>query len=257
MGHTFTAMTYNLWGGWDLDRRRPALESLLRRRSPDLLGVQELHPRLRESIDTALPHHARVHDEHPGWAERGNLWWDARCFEYVAHGVTDIGLRSEHAGLFWVRLANRCAPELPELTLSTVHLTWPGHPEEVATNCSPRTSQAATAAAELDRLAGSAPVLMCADMNDHARPMWAMYDSGFREPFGVLGRTCPPTHPVTPRADKPARWEGVQTVEKALDWVFFRGPIVPRTAEVVEYFDEGAAPSDHKAVMATFTTRAE
>jgi len=252
MRHTFTAMTYNLWGGWDLDSRSPALTALLELRAPDLLGVQELHPDSRDIVDAALPHHRRVNDEAPGWTKHSNLWWDTNVFDYLTHGFIDVGIRSEAAGLFWVQLRSKLLPETPPLTFATAHLTWPGHPDEVETDRSPRTDQARNIATALDELAGDRPILFTADMNDHARPMWAMYDGGFREPFGALGRTCPPTHPVTPRFDRVARWEGVQTVEKALDWIFFRGPVTPHNAEVIEYFHQGIAPSDHKPVMATF-----
>lgn len=252
MRHTFTAMTYNLWGGWDLDSRSPALSTLLQLRSPDLLGVQELHPESRDLIDTALPHHQRVRDDAAGWAKHSNLWWDTRVFGYVNHGFSDVGILAEAAGLFWVQLRSTLNPDAPTVTFATAHLTWPGHPDEVDTDRSARTDQARNIAAALDELGGDHPILFTADMNDHARPMWAMYDGGFREPFGSLGRTCPPTHPVTPRFDRAAKWEGVQTVEKAIDWIFFRGPVTPRSAEVIEYFHQGVAPSDHKPVMATF-----
>ncbi len=253
MRHTFTAMTHNLWGDWDLPRRAPALSGLLAGRSPDLLGVQELSPGAVELIDAALPGHARVVDDAPGWREHANLWWDRELFAEVEHGLADIGMPTPDRGLSWVRLRHVEASDLAPLVLASAHLTFPGNAEEVRTERSPRTEQARSAARELNRLAGGDPVILCIDINDYARPLWAFYDDGFREPFGTLGRTCPITHPVTPRLDKPMRWEGVQVVEKALDWLFFNGALRPRTAEVVDYFLDGVAPSDHKPVTATFT----
>lgn len=252
MRHTFTAMTYNLWGGWDLESRSLALTTLMELRSPDVLGIQELHPDSRDLIDSALPHHQRVSDPAPGWSKHSNIWWDARVFEYVKHGFVDVGILSDSAGLFWAQLRSTLLHEAPLLTFATAHLTWPGHPHEVETDRNPRPTQARNIATVLDELGQNNPIIFTADMNDYARPMWAMYDQDFREPFGALGRTCPPTFPVTPRFDRAARWEGVQTVEKALDWIFFRGPLQPRNAEVIEYFHQGVAPSDHKPVMATF-----
>lgn len=253
MLHTFTSMTYNLWGGWDLEHRSDALTELLRRRSPDLLGVQELHPDAVSLIDSALPQHQRVQQEAPGWTSQGNLWWDAELFSVEGHGASDVGLLNPDAALFWVRLRSVLFPELPALVYATVHLTFPGHRLEKETERSPRTAQAAAVAEELNRLAVAGPVILCIDINDYARPLWALYDRGFREPFGYFGRTCPITHPVTPRRDRSLPWDDVQTVEKAIDWQFFRGPVRPRNAEVIDFFLDGVAPSDHKPVMATFS----
>lgn len=253
MRHTLTAMTYNLWGDWDLARRSPALDDLMRRRQPDLLGVQELHPDSMALIDAALPEHRRVHGSEPGWSTRGNLWWNSERFEEVEHGATDVGILHEDSRLFWARLRLRQLPELPPLLLATAHLTFPGHPQEIETERSPRTAQAVAIGQTLHELADGSPTLFCVDINDYARPLWALFDQGFRESFGALGRTSPITHPVTPRHDRPMPWQDVQTVEKAIDWIFFAGPITPRSAEVVDFFHDGVAPSDHKPVMATFT----
>lgn len=253
MRQTITAMTYNIWGEWDLARRAPAIGDLMRRRQPDLLGVQELHPESMALIDQALPDHHRVHGTEPGWSSRGNLWWNGRLFDAEDHGAADVGILHEDSRLFWVRLRNRLLPDAPPLVLATVHLTFPGHPQEVETDTSPRTAQAAAVGQTLAELADGGPALLCVDINDYARPLWALFDRGLREPFGALGRTSPITHPVTPRHDRPMPWQDVQTVEKAIDWIFFSGPITPRAAEVVDFFREGVAPSDHKPVMATFT----
>ncbi len=254
MRQTFTAMTYNIWGGWDLPRRTPALRDLLHRRQPDLLGVQELHPDSLAAIDEALPGHERVHGAEPGWQTRSNLWWNAELFTAEEHGTRDVGLLHEDSLLFWVRLRMTAQPEAPPLLLASVHLTFPGHARERETDVSPRTREAEIVGDALQELRGEGAALLCVDINDYARPLWALYDRDFREPFGVLGRTCPITHPVTPRLDRPSPWADVQTVEKAIDWIFFTGPVRPHSAEVVDFFRDGVAPSDHKPVMATFST---
>jgi endonuclease/exonuclease/phosphatase (EEP) superfamily protein YafD len=252
---TFTSMTYNLWQGWCLDDRLPALDDLMRTRSPDLLGTQELHPDSRKAIDAALPGHARVQDEAPGWAVCSNIWWDRATFDLVEYGAEDVGILAEHAALFWVRLRPIGVEAAPSILYSTAHLTWPGHPREVADDRSPRVEQARAIAAALRRLGGDGPTILCTDINDYARPLWALYDEGFREPFGSLGRTAPVTHPVfpLPLAKQDRSWPGVHMTQKTLDWQFFRGPLRPRSGEVVEYFRDGIAPSDHKPVVCTFT----
>lgn len=252
MGDTFTSMTLNLWGDWDFARRRASLAQMMGQRQPDLLGVQELCPQSVEVIDEALPKHSRVQGD-GGWLEESNLWWNGELFEKIEHGFDRIGHQEPLRGLFWVKLAHRDHPDLAPVILASAHLTFPGNPDEVRTERSPRTDQARAAARRLLDLAGDGPALLCLDANDYARPLWAMYDAGFRDPFGTLGRTCPFTFPVTPRFDRPMRWEGVQVVEKVLDWHLFVGDLRPRCAEVVEFFLDNVAPSDHKPVMTAFT----
>ncbi|GAA4199417.1 endonuclease/exonuclease/phosphatase family protein [Actinocatenispora rupis] len=253
---TFTAMTYNLWGRWRVADRMPALRGMLRLRQPDLLATQELHPVSRDTVDAALPGHDRVHDDFPGWATRSNLWWRRDLFSTNGHGAEDVGIRSEHARLFWVRLRR---PGAPELVFATAHLTWPGHPDEIADDRSPRVAQSRAIVAALADLAGpDDAVLFCSDVNDYARPLWTFQDAGYAEPFGWLGTVSPVTHPVYPLAlAQPPRQPGVQITQKAIDWQFLRGPLRPRSAEVVEYFADGVAPSDHKPVLCTYGFPAE
>ncbi|WP_157612473.1 endonuclease/exonuclease/phosphatase family protein [Ruania albidiflava] len=252
MAHTFTSMTLNLWGDWDFARRRDSLARMMSLREPDLLGVQELCPQSAEVIDAALPHHERVHSD-GGWLEEGNLWWNTDLFEAIEHGFVDIGHQERYRGLFWVKLKHRHHATLAPLVLATAHLTFPGNPDELRTERSPRTDQARAAATALQEIASDGTAILCLDANDYARPLWAMYDAGFRDPFGTLGRTCPFTFPVTPRFDRPMRWEGVHVVEKVLDWHLFIGELRPRCAEVVDFFLDNVAPSDHKPVVTTFT----
>lgn len=252
MEHTFTSMTLNLWGNWDFARRRESLSRMMSLRQPDLLGVQELCPESAAVIDAVLPEHRRV-EETGGWLDEGNLWWNTELFEEMEHGFVDIGHQDSLRGLFWVRLAHRHQPDVTPLVFATAHLPNPGNAEEVRTERNPRTDLARAAAAALGELSGDGPALLCLDANDYARPLWAFYDAGFRDPFGSLGRTCPFTFPVTPRFDRPMRWENVHAVEKVLDWQLFRGPLRPRCAEVVDYFHDNVAPSDHKPVVTAFT----
>lgn len=250
---TFVAMTYNLWGDAHLAEREPALRALFRTRPPDLLATQELRPGTRDLVDQELPGHARVTDDHPGWARQSNLWWRRELFEPVAFGVRDVGILDPTAGLFWVRLRTAGGSEL---VFATAHLTWPGHAEERATGVNQRVPQARAIVAALDELAGAGPCLFTSDVNDIGGPLWELGNAGFLDSFTALGSPAPPTHPVVPMpfsSGRGTRLSPVQSPAKAIDWIFSRGPVHARTGEAVEFFHDGSAPSDHKPVVATFT----
>lgn len=250
---TFVATTYNLWGDAHLVEREPALRAFFRTRAPDLLATQELRPGSRALIDEELPGHARVVDDHPGWARQSNLWWRRELFELVAYGVRDVGILDPTAGLFWVRLRTAGGTVL---VFATAHLTWPGHAEERATGVNQRVPQARAVAAALDELAGAGPCLFTSDVNDIGGPLWELGNAGFLDSFTALGSPAPPTHPVVPMpftSGRGTRLSPVQSPAKAIDWIFSRGAVLPRTSEVVEFFHDGSAPSDHKPVVATFT----
>lgn len=247
--HPFTTVmtTYNLWGGFKVAEREPALRAFFTTRSPDILVVQELRPQTQAIIDETLVGHDRVHDEFAGWAWQGNIWWDRKLYGLEEHGATDIGIRASDARLFWARLAT----PVGRLLVATAHYTWPGHPQEVADELNPRTEQARRTADELTNLAGTDACVFAGDLNDYARPLWALRDAGFTEAFGALGGTSPPTHPAVPDGwtEEPA----FLPATKAIDWQFHRGPVDVRSAEVVEFFHRGKAPSDHKPVAVTYT----
>ena len=74
MSEVFTVITYNLWKtngvptAWNV--RAPIVERQLKKLRPDILMVQELHPKISATIVKALPNHKKaatnVKDE-PGW----------------------------------------------------------------------------------------------------------------------------------------------------------------------------------------------
>jgi len=249
---SFVTMTYNLWSEWHLAERRDALTALFATRPPDLLAVQELRPSTRKLIDDVLPTHDRV-DGTAGWETQSNLWWRRELFTQVESRAEDVGILSPDARLFWVRLR---PVDGPELIFSTAHLTWPGHPDERADRTNRRVGQAHAIADALGRLAGDGPCLFTVDINDIGSPLWEFGNAGFLDSFTALGRHSPVTHPVVPTvATGPigTHLSPLASPPKAIDWIFARGPLAVRTSEVVDFFHDGRAPSDHYPVVATHT----
>jgi endonuclease/exonuclease/phosphatase family metal-dependent hydrolase len=251
---TFVSMTYNLWGDAHSAQREPALRAFLAIRQPDLLATQELRPWSRDVVDDVLPGHDRVEDDFRGWSVESNLWWRRSLFTHIEHGARDVGILDEFARLFWVRL-RAIRPET-ELVLATAHLTWPGHRDERADGVGRREPQAQRIAAELRELAGSVPCIFTADLNDIGPANWALGTSGFLDSFSALGQHSPVTHPVIPipfSTEVGTRLSPLASPAKAIDWLFHRGDLMVRSSEVADYFHHGSAPSDHKAVLATYT----
>ncbi|SEE30445.1 hypothetical protein [Ruania alba] len=249
---TFVAQTHNLWGDHVAEQRRAPLDAMYRHRQPDLLATQEQRPWSRDLIDDAMPEHSRVNDEFPGWATQSCLWWRRDLFEYVEHGADDVGILAPDARLFWVRLATADGPIL----FSVAHLTWSGHPKEQETGTNQRTPQAAAIARRLAELADGAACLFAVDINDIGPPNWEFGNNGFLDSFTALGRHSPVTHPVVPSGFEESvgtRLSPLASPRKAIDWIFLRGPVRARAAEVVEFFHRGVAPSDHYPVAATLT----
>lgn len=247
---TIVAMTYNLWGDHRLGDRAGPLRELLGLRDPDLLATQELRPESRALVDGVLGGHRRVDDEFPGWAGQSNIWWRDETFELVEYDVEDIGIRADHAGLFWVRLTHR--QRATPLVVATAHYTWPGHEQEGRDGISPRPDHARRTVAALDRLAGGDPCLFVGDLNDYARPLWILRAGGFDDAFSGLRRTSPVTHPVFPNPLARDDVNDPQFTPSTIDWQFYRGAVRPLVAEVVDFFDGGLPPSDHRPVCVAY-----
>ena len=255
MTTTFVAMTHNLWGDKFADERAGSLGRLYTVRPPDLLATQELRPWSRDIVDAALDDHERVVDDFPGWGKQSNLWWRRSVFEYVEHGAEDVGILDDGARLFWVRLRFVADPA-QTIVFSTGHLTWPGHITERESGSNLRVPQAARVVAELARIAPEEPCIFTVDINDIGGANWTFGNAGFLDSFTALHRHSPPTHPVIPSGFNEAIGTGMSPLAsppKAIDWLYFRGPLVARSSEVVEFFDRSVAPSDHYPVAATFS----
>jgi len=252
---SFVAQTHNLWGDTHAGERVAALRGLYELRAPDLLATQETRAWSRDLLDATMPGHDRVHDDFLGWELQSGLWWNRAIFGEVEHGAEDVGIHDAHARLFWVRLAVEGGPQT--LLWSTAHLSYTGNAIEVETGVNQRTPQALRIIDELSRLGRpDEPVFFTSDTNEIGNAIWAIGNAGYLDSFTALNRQAPPTHPVVPNAFASKVGTGkspIASPQKVIDYLFFRGPVRARSAEVVEYFDRGIAPSDHYPVASTFT----
>lgn len=250
---TTVTMTYNLWGSAYWEARVDAVRALFTTRAPDILAVQELRPASRTLLDEVLAGHDRVDDEFDGWSRESNIWWRRDLYELEEYGAEEIGLREKLRRLFWVRLRPLALESGPSVLFATAHYTWPGNAQECADDVSPRVGQARRTVEELERLMPDGPRVFVGDLNDYARPIRVLREAGYLDSFAALGRTSPATHPVFPNARGAAGDVGLESVSKAIDLQFHQGPITPRTSEVVDFFHQGMAPSDHYPVVVTYT----
>ena len=223
-----TACTLNLWKTKRWPDRSAALETMLSRHRPDLLGVQELCQEHLPVIARALPHHDRMQQE-----EHGTIFWDRRKWSCEDQGAIDVGL-IEGGALYWARLGS--------LLVATVHLDWPGLEQEKASGRNLRIEQARRVGEELGALHDGATILL-ADLNDCTHAVWILEDAGFTEVYSALGRKPRRTYPAT---------EAEPGAPQVLDWIFFRGSLAPTMVDTVDILVDRIAPSDHRAVIACF-----
>ena len=239
----FTVMTYNIWASARWPERKEPLKRFLENHQPDILCLQELRPATRELIDEVLSGHQRVDDPFEGWICEGNIYFDCELFELVEYGVEDIGMFEEARRLFWVRLRSQFNSS-QTLFVSTAHYTWSGNAQEKGGGVNPRYAQAEKTVEALQRLVPETePLLFMGDLNDFIHPIRILRDAGLCDSFTGLGRHTDYTHPVSPTA---------KGTPQAIDWMFHRGPIQPMTSEVVDFYLNDLAPSDHKPVLATY-----
>lgn len=251
----FTVMTHNVWADTRWPEREASLRAFYDLRRPDILATQELRPATRAVIDEVLTGHDRVHDDFEGWQVESNLWWDRTLFEELEHGALDIGHeqateRDRLRRVFWVRLRTRETQR--RLLVATAHFTWPGTPQEKDEGRNPRIPQAHRTAEGLPTIAGEDACLFMGDLNEHYHPVRILRDAGFMDSFGALGAISPPTHPAVPTARPAPNWLSTHDTPVVIDWQFHRGPIRPDVTEVVDYYDDELAPSDHKPIITAY-----
>ncbi len=238
----FVVTTYNLWKINRWPQREESLRAFVRLAPPDILCIQELRPQTRDVLDEELRSHARVEDPFEGWTMEGTIYWNERMFEYAEHGAEQIGMLEELRRLFWARL--RVREYNRTILVATAHYTYQGNKREATEGYSPRLDQARSTVTALDRLARpNEPVLFMGDLNDSVNPIKLLRAAGFADSFTGIGRIPTPTHPAVPTATGSPQ---------VLDWQFSRGPIRCLGSEVVDFFVNDIAPSDHKPVSAVY-----
>ena len=235
-------MSVNLWNTQRWPTREAPLRTLLARR-PDVLCVQELRPQLGVVIDAEPPDHLRVEGDERGWTHESNIWWHTTRFARLGHGASPFGAVERDRRVFWVRLSH--LPTGVELVVATVHLTWLGGSDEVATGLNPRLAQTREVVRVLDDVAGDAPCLVMGDLNDPAVPTRVLRAAGFADAWSALGVVPPATFPAFPLSTEGSRRPPLLP-PSTIDWQFHRGGLHPVMTEVVDQPYRGVAPSDHR-----------
>jgi endonuclease/exonuclease/phosphatase (EEP) superfamily protein YafD len=239
----FTVCSYNVWTWTRWPERRDALSAFATSHCPDIFCAQELQAESVETIESALNGtHDRVQSPEEGWTCEGNIWWNRNLFAAEEHGAVDVGILEEHRRLFWVRLKSIWSGHT--MLVSTAHWTWSGHEISVATEKNVRLPQARATVAALDSMrADNEPQLFMGDLNDSGAPIDVLRSAGFVDCFAALGRYPNATYPARPTAQGP---------DQTLDWMFARGGLRAKTSEVVDFWLDDIAASDHKPVLATY-----
>ena len=193
-------VTYNIWGTRRWPEREPALRQFMALYKPDILCLQEFSEESRDCLDDAMPRHARVHDNFPGWTNEGNIYWNADIVEEIEHGAESVGINEKHRRLFWARLKTKYRDR--SFVVSTAHFPWPGAESEYETGLSPRPSCTRKVIGILKRLVThKEPAFFMGDLNDPVLPTRILHDAGYRNCFSALGMQSPPTWKCYPHSE--------------------------------------------------------
>jgi endonuclease/exonuclease/phosphatase family metal-dependent hydrolase len=241
-------VTYNLWGTERWLERSPALRHFCQTYRPDVMGVQELSSESRALIDEALPAHARVDDDFPGWTTEGNIWWDDQLFEHVVHGAEDIGIEAtSDRRLFWVRLRVRDRPRT--FWVGDVHLTAADTRKELDEGWNSRVRETKQAIEALGRLVGpDEPAFLVGDFNDSLAPLAHLFGGGYHSCFAKLSQLPPPTMPAFP--DRLLNYGFSSNF--VYDWIVANDHARPLAASSPHLFADHVPPSDHWPVHAVY-----
>lgn len=244
-----TILTFNIWNNQRWPQREPALRAFFQRYTPDIFCLQELTLETRSALDKALPEYKRVEDKHMGWTCESNIYWNGSLFEEAAHGVEDIGIRSNRfRGLFWVRLKVIATGQT--ILVTTSHYTYQEHPEELLTGQSPRLKQVTETIQALRRLSEELePVFFMGDLNDAVLPVRKLAEAGYQSCFVRLGLVPPPTWPSFPTANI-VTWN--RLTSQTIDWIVSNELARPLSAQAPLFFHGDLSPSDHLPVLAVY-----
>jgi endonuclease/exonuclease/phosphatase family metal-dependent hydrolase len=262
-----SVMTFNMCktDGYPINwphRRLPIIECMTAF-TPDILCIQELHPLLHDTIVEALPTHAFVQDDFPGWQSEGNIYWNSDMFKMLEYGMVDIGIMEPLRRLFWVRLGIKIATNENEeqsqsntrqLLVTTAHYTWQGHIEERTTDINLRKQQTRRTVTALQDLTAKfdnphLAVLFMGDLNENYHPRRILREAGFVDCFAELRLPTPTTHPQRPSEPK----EDIQ-VGTTLDWIMQNQYARPILASALQnlFCTGGYSVSDHCPVMCVY-----
>jgi endonuclease/exonuclease/phosphatase family metal-dependent hydrolase len=241
-------VTYNLWGTERWAERAPAIRRFCETYQPDVMGIQELSPESRSLLDDALPGHARVDDDFPGWTTEGNIWWNAGLFEPVDHGAEDIGIEaSPDRRLFWVRLRVKDRPRT--LWVGDLHLTAADTRKELDEGVNSRVAETKRAIGALGRLVGpDEAAFLVGDFNDSLAPLAHLFGSGYHSCFAKLGEMPPPTMPAF--GDRLLGYGFASSF--VYDWIVANDRARPLSASSPHVFADHVPPSDHWPVHAVY-----
>lgn len=241
-------MTLNLWREKYWEQRQDAIGHLFYRFQPDIFCVQEIRGQSRTFLDKALPRYERIHDDFLGWMCESNIYWKSELFDKIEYGLEDVGILEKYRRLFWVRL--RLGNLGHTIFVSTAHLTYKEHPEEIKLGYSPRLSQAQKIVSTLKILSGEQePTFLMGDFNDDFHPVHILFGAGYESCFGALGIQSPPTWPSCPSL---ARATNGPPAAQVLDWIVSNNYARAIVAQVPRFVYKGVAPSDHWPVIAMY-----
>ena len=240
----FTVMTQNLWNTIRWDERKECVRSFFRLYSPDILCLQEVRPELLSWIDESLPDYSRIQDPFVGWTNEGSIYYKKSLFTEVCHGEVFLDMPEHDRRLFWARLKN---PDGHTIFVSTVHLTWQGNADEVATGMTYRHKESIIVGNALKELVlDGEGAIICGDFNDPLHPVETIKGiTGMKEVFWILGQMAPVTFPCSPPSEE------LNLVE-SIDKMMINDRLRVLMADSPHYRLAGAAASDHWSVEALF-----
>ncbi len=240
----FTVMTQNLWNTIRWDERKDCVRSFLRLYTPDIICLQEVRPELLAWIDETLPSYQRVRDDFVGWTNEGSIYYNPKLFSEIEHGQVFLDMPEPDRRLFWVRLRTT---DGRTLFVSTVHLTWQGNADEVATGTTHRHHESLTMADSLLHLVkADEGAVLCGDFNDPIHPVEVVrHVTGMQEVFQILGQVAPVTFPCSPPSQE------INLVE-SIDKMMINDRLRVLMATSPQYRLGYAACSDHWSVESLF-----
>ena len=241
-------VTYNIWGDERWPERAPALRRFCELYQPDVMGIQELTAAGRSLLDEALPHHARVEDDLPGWTTEGNLWWNENLFELVGHGAEEFGVESHtDRRLFWVRLRLRDRPRT--VWIGDIHLTAADTQEELDEGRNSRVAEIKRTISWMERLVEEGePAFLVGDFNDSLAPLAQLFAKGYNSCFAKLGELPPQTMPSF--GDRLLTYGFSSSF--VYDWIVANGHARPLAASSPHVYVNEISPSDHWPVHAVY-----